>query len=285
MHNIGGRWTLAGSIIMVAQKIPIAVRLLGFEPGEASRVSAMLCEAPRAGPAYVCLHEDSLQEPDLYLVDGENPAALLRLGSMRSMPLALQVGGSEHGLARLDRPVSAEALHAMLAHLVAERRRALELLCERGEPPLPERRRRQRLADDSLAVDGTALRQPPRPGKILIVDKEGAFRDHMARLVGERRLAIAWTDSASTAVRLCDETQVGVAMINTSTPGIDPYALCSAIKAQEGAGRTAVVFLVGKTFAYDTARAHSAGVRGLLDKPVADRSLVAILARLTSMPA
>ena len=248
-------------------------------------MSAMLCESPRSGPAYVCLHEDSLQEPDIYLVDGENPAALLRLSSMRSMPLALQVGGNDHGLARLDRPVEPGILHEVLAHLLAERRRALELLCARGEPPLPERRRRQRLADETLVIDSEALRQPPRPGKVLIVDKEGAFRDHMARLVGERRLAIAWTDSASTAVRLCDETQVGVAMINTSTPGIDPYALCSAIKAQEGAGRTAVVFLVGRAFSYDTERAHSAGVRGLLDKPVADRSLVAILARLTSMPA
>lgn len=270
---------------MPVQKIPVAVRLLGFEPAEASRISAMLCESPRSGPAYVCLHEDSLQEPDIYLVDGENPAALLRLSSMRSMPLALQVGGNDHGLARLDRPVEPGILHEVLAHLLAERRRALELLCARGEPPLPERRRRQRLADETLAIDSEALRQPPRPGKVLIVDKEGAFRDHMARLVGERRLAIAWTDSASTAVRLCDETQVGVAMINTSTPGIDPYALCSAIKAQEGAGRTAVVFLVGRAFPYDTERAHSAGVRGLLDKPVADRSLVAILARLTSMPA
>jgi CheY-like chemotaxis protein len=270
---------------MSVQKIPTAVRLLGFDQGESERIAAMLAAAPRAGPCYVRLHDDSLQEPDLYLVDGENPAALLRLGSMRSMPLALQVGGADHGLARLARPFDAATFHTTLAHLVAERRRALELLCARGEPPLPERRRRQRLADDTLGVDGEALRQPPRPDKVLIVDKEGAFRDHMARLVGERRLAIAWTDSAATAVRLCDETQVGVAMINTSTPGIDPYALCSAIKAQEGAGRTAVVFLVGRAFPYDTERAHSAGVRGLLDKPVGDRSLVAILARLTSMPA
>lgn len=270
---------------MPVQKVPTAVRLLGFEQAEADRLAAILADAPRAGPAYLRLHEDSLQEPDLYLVEGENPGALLHLSGMRSVPLALQVGGLDHGLARIERPVDAEALHATLAQLVAERRRLLELLCARGEPPLPERRRRQRLVDDQLVVDSQALRQPPRPGKVLIVDKEGAFRDHMARLVGERRLAIAWTDSASTAVRLCDETPVSVAMINTATPGIDPYGLCSAIKSQEGAVRTAVVFLVGRAFAYDPARAHSAGVRGLLDKPVADRSLVAILARLTSMPA
>ena len=134
-----------------------------------------------------------------------------------------------------------------------------------------------------LAVDGEALRQPPREGKVLIVDGGGAFRDHLAQLVGAQRLAVAWTDSAPAAVRLCDETPVSLAMINTSTPSIDPYALCAAIKAQEGAGRTAVVFLVGRAFCYDTARAHSAGVRGLLDQPVGDRSLVAMLMRLTSM--
>ena len=111
---------------MQVQKIPIAVRLLGFEGGEAARIAALLSEAPRAGPAYVCLHEDSLQEPDIYLVDGDNPAALLRLGSMRSLPLALQVGGGDHGLARLDRPGEPSAhtgpidIYPIVAELLAD---------------------------------------------------------------------------------------------------------------------------------------------------------------------
>ncbi|QNA90454.1 hypothetical protein G4G28_21670 [Massilia sp. Dwa41.01b] len=68
-------------------------------------------------------------------------------------------------------------------------------------------------------------------------------------------------------------------------PGIDPYALSRAIKSQAGAGRTAVVLLVGHTFSYDSALARGAGVRGLLDKPVADRNLVAVLQRLAALPA
>jgi CheY-like chemotaxis protein len=72
-------------------------------------------------------------------------------------------------------------------------------------------------------------------------------------------------------------------MINTAAPGIDPYDLSRTIKAQEGAGRTAVVLLVGRTFNYDSMRARGAGVRGLLDKPVGDRSLVCMLQRLTSL--
>lgn len=271
---------------MHARKTPTAVRLLGFHPDAADGIVSLLAEAPRCGPLYTCLHEDSLQEPDVYLANGECAGAMLRLASMRSTPLALQVGGADrgNGWTRVERPLDASSLHAMLAQLVAERRRALERLCASGEAPLPERRRRQRGTGTDAALDGEALRQPPRDGKVLIVDGGGAFRDHLAHLVGDGRLAIAWTDSAPAAVRLCDETPVSLAMINTSTPGIDPYALCEAIKAQAGAGRTAVVFLVGRAFCYDTARAHSAGVRGLLDQPVGDRSLVAMLMRLTSMP-
>lgn len=244
-------------------------------------MAALLEAAPRSGPLYMCLHDDSLQEPDIVLADGANPEALACLEGMRCAPPALVIGGQPHGgYAHLARPVEPEALYESLVRLLAERRRALALLTARGEPLLAERRRRPRLGPDAGCA---AERQPPRDGKVLIVDKGGAFRDHLAGLVGPRRLAIAWTDSAPMAVRLCDETPVSVAMINTAAPGIDPYDLSRTIKAQEGAGRTAVVLLVGRTFAYDGELARGAGVRGLLDKPVGDRSLVCMLQRLASL--
>lgn len=266
---------------MHAQKIPTAVRLLGFEPCEREHLRALLAAAPRAGPVYACLHEDSLQEPDLVLADGASPAALAELNGMRCIPPALLVGGSEgDGYAHLVRPLQPEMLHEALARLLAERQRALAVLSARGAPLLAERRRCPRLRQDD-AIESALRRRPPRSGKVLIVDKGGAFRDHLAGLLGERRLPVAWTDSAPMAVRLCDETPVSLAMINTAAPNIDPYALSLAIKSQEGAGRTAVVLLVGKAFPYDSERARDARVRGLLDKPVADRSLVAMLQRFT----
>ena len=267
---------------MHAQKMPTAVRLLGFAPGAAVHLATLLAGAPRSGPLYACLHEDSLQEPDIVLADGGNPAALAWLDGMRCAPPALVIGGGPHaGYPHLASPPDPEQLYACLVKLLGERRRALALLSARGAPLLAERRRRPRLGPDAGCADG---RQPPRDGKVLIVDKGGAFRDHLAGLVGNARLAIAWTDSGPMAVRLCDETPVSLAMINTATPGIDPYGLSRSIKAQDGAGRTAVVLLVGRTFNYDSTLAHGAGVRGLLDKPVGDRSLVCMLQRLTSLP-
>jgi DNA-binding NarL/FixJ family response regulator len=96
-------------------------------------------------------------------------------------------------------------------------------------------------------------------------------------------MPVEWTDRAGTAVRLCDETPVSVLMINTSTPQVDPYRLCADVKCLEASQRTAVVFLVGRSFSYDAPRARAAGVRGLLDKPVADRHLYTAIKKLMSL--
>ncbi|MFL6673347.1 MAG: two-component system response regulator [Massilia sp.] len=231
-----------------------------------------------------------MQEPDLYLANGDDQEALACLLRLNPGPLqpAAVIGGvpGQFAFPRLARPLDACRVWETLAQLVAQRSQALSLLSARGLPPMPERRRHPRLELDLADPAGfEARRQSPPRGAVLIIDNGGAFRDHVARVLGERKLPIEWTDSAPTAVRLCDETPVSLVMINTSAPGIDPYALCGAIKSQGGAVRTAVVFLVSPAFHYDSVRARDAGVRGLLDKPVADRHLVAALQKLLSLPA
>lgn len=275
---------------MHAQKYPFAVRLIGFAPAESAGITAALTRAPQAGPAYAILHDDSLQEPDLYLANGDDLAALATLAGANpsaSQP-ALIVGApaAEFPFPRIGRPLDPLRMFELLAELVGARADALARIAARGLPCVPERRRRQRLDFDLTdpSLHQSRRREPPS-GAVLIIDKGGAFRDHVAKLLGARRLPVEWTDSAPTAVRLCDETPVALVMVNTSTPGIDPYRLCAAIKALASAARIAVVFLVGATFSYDSARARAAGVRGMLDKPIADRHLVAALKRLLSLPA
>lgn len=296
---------------MHAPRYPFTIRLVGFAPAEYAQLEFLLAQAPATGPSYFCLHDDSLQEPDLYIADGGNSAALARLSCLP--PGALQpillIGGDGASCRRtLPRPVDPARLYMTLAELLDARVQAQAALAASGQCSLPERRRRPRLGPDTEApAYYHRMRQGPPDGAVLIIDKGGAFRDHVARVVhsklgaaydaglgngshpgagpGGSARPVEWTDSCRAAVRLCDETPVSLVMINTCAPGIEPYSLSSAIKSQEGAGRTAVLFLVGQSFKYDSLRARDAGVRGLLDKPVADRHLVATFQKLLALPA
>ncbi|MGH8852960.1 MAG: response regulator [Telluria sp.] len=279
---------------MHAPRYPFTVRLVGFSPDEHAQLENLLSQTPRAGPSYFCLHDDSLQEPDLYLADGGNRAALARLSCLPSGTLQpiLLIGGGDGASSRrtLPRPVDPAKLYLTLAELLDARVQALAAQAARGEHCCPERRRRPRLGPDTEApAHYLRMRHGPPEGAVLIIDKGGAFRDHVARVVdsklGSGRRAVEWTDSTRAAVRLCDETPVSLVMINTCALGVESYTVSSAIKSQEGAGRTAVLFLVGQSFKYDSVRARDAGVRGLLDKPVADRHLVATFQKLLAMPA
>lgn len=263
--------------------------MIGFDQGEREHIAALLTLGPAGAPGYFCLHEDSLQEPDVLMANGSDIRALAALSDARPCALkpALLVGRPEVELphACLQRPVTSHALFAALGGLVEERARALSTLTARGLPQPAERRRRQRPDLDLTEPSHyEPRRKGPPDGAVLIVDRGAALRDHIAKLFSARKLSVEWTDSAPTAVRLCEETAVAVVLINTSTPGIDPYALCAQIKQLDSANRIAVVLLVSDSYPYHAPRARAAGVRGLLDKPVADRHLDATIKKLLSLP-
>lgn len=275
---------------MHEKKYPFAVRLAGFSPLEHASIAACLAQAPPAGPAYFCLLDDSLQEPDLTIANGDDFQALAALPAdgMAELHPALVVGEcpADLGFPHISRPVTPEKLLTVMAGLVKRRAEAMARIMASGLPFIPERRRSPRLDLDLTDPSEYIMRRKaPSCGAVLIIDKGAAFRDHVARLVATRRMGVEWTDSAPAALRLCDETPVSVVMVNTAATGIDPYQLCSAIKRQDTGSRIAVVLMVSCSYPYDSARARASGVRGLLDKPIPDRALVGALQRLLSLPA
>ena len=272
---------------MQSKKETLTVRLLGFSPLEGEKIGHALAHAPAGGPSYFCLHGDSLQDPDLSIANGEDLTglAVLLASNPSTLQPALIIGGGSVAFPfpQLKRPLDQQKLFAELAKLAEARSAAIAALPARL-PVVHERRRRIRLdLDVTDPKEYISQRREPARGAVLIVEKGGALRDHVANLLAQYRLSIEWTDSAATAARLCEETPVSVVIINTSTPNIDPYELCEKIKRQRGADRVAVVMLVNRAFGYDTARAREAGERGLLDKPVADRHLIAVLKKLLSI--
>lgn len=269
-------------------KYPFAIRLTGFGPEERPRIANALAKAPVAGPGYFCLLEDSLQDPDLTLTNGDDLKSLARL--MATAPTALEpaivVGNAvlDFPYPRLQRPLDWSRMVGMMDELLQRRAEAMAHLTARGLPLLTERRRRPRLdLDITDPVEYTSQRKAPLKGTVLIVDKTVALRDHLAGLVAGR-VTVEWTDTAAAAVKQCSGGEVSLVLINTSTPAIEPYGLTASIKALKGAERIAIVLLVGSSFHYHSTRAKGAGVRGILDKPVADRHLVATLKKLMSLP-
>jgi PleD family two-component response regulator len=86
-----------------------------------------------------------------------------------------------------------------------------------------------------------------------------------------------WVIDEVRAVEICKQRPVSVVMINTSTPGVDPYRLCRAVKEKNSRIKIVVIFLIGKPAEYDLERANHVGADGFLIKPLASQHLVSAL--------
>lgn len=274
-------------------QFPFAVRLDGFPPDIAQTLQRALHAAPAHGPAYFCLSEHSLQEPDLVLAYGPDLKAMAFLATLAAQPgerdarpaLVLGLPAAPLPYPVLPLPFDPAALHAQMAQLVARRADALARLAGAGLPPAPERRRSQRLDFDLTdPAEYEAMRRRPRRGAVLVVDGGGRFHAHLAGLMKPFNVAVLAAADGASALAACADGRVSVVLVNMSLPGIDPYALGAALRGQADAQPPVqapeVVLLVAPPFAYDVERARAAGVEGLLDKPVADATLKSVLKKL-----
>jgi CheY-like chemotaxis protein len=260
---------------MTAATFPFAIRLIGFESDEAALLNSHFSAAEQAADGFTLqsLAVDSLQDPDFYLVNAEQAKALAVLADLHvgdARPVLL-IGNSELALPypAVARPLQRAALFAALKLLIARRADALARLAAHERVAVPERRRRERVDIDlSDPADYLQMRRAPARGGVLVVDRSSAFRDTLAQLLARQRIEVAWAGGADAAVNICNRSPVAVVLINTSVSGLDPYLLCTAIKNNNAATKTAVVFLNGPGFAHDSARARQAGYDGLLDKPL-----------------
>lgn len=263
---------------------PFAVRLIGFAPDEAQTLAAQLACAPGPGPAYFCLSDDSLQEPDLLIANGDDLKALAALSALAGGALrpALILGTPALALPypSLERPFDWDAVYAELAQLVARRADALARLTSAGLPPVPERRRRERLdLDLTDPADYAAMRRRPVRGTVLVVDHNATFSIHLGKLLQPLGIPVEWAGSETEALLTCGARAVSVALIHTAIH-LDPYLLCTELRACGGPLQPAVVLLVAAPFVYDARKGREAGAEGLLDMPVSDAQLRTTIKKL-----
>lgn len=268
---------------MSNQTFPFAVRLIGFSEQELGAFEAGFAEGQGKGYAYLRLEEDSLQDPDLYIVNADELKALVTLADLKPSDVrpALLVGSPAVDLPypRVTRPIEWNALFDALDDLIEKRADALSRLEASDVVTVPERRRRDRLdLDLTDPAEYEKMRtRIPSDGVVLVVDKTSALRDYLSDLLTRQKVPVAWVSDEVEAVELCKQESIAVVMINTSTPGVDPYRLCWAIKEKDSTVKTTVIFLISKPFEYDLKQARYVGADGFLNKPLASHHLITVL--------
>jgi CheY-like chemotaxis protein len=268
---------------MHVHNYPFAVRMIGFAEQEANAIAASFEEEQGKSYGYFRLLDDNLQDPDLYLVNADELRALVTLSDLTPTDArpALLVGRPNLDLPYpcLTRPLQNNRLFQALDALIEKRADALSRLGASGIVSVPERRRRDRL--DLDLTDPTEYRSMragnSAKGSILLIDKNPAFRDYVSELLVKYNIPVVWVKDESNALDLCEEHQISVVLINTSTPGIEAYDLAVDIKTISALDTTKVVFLVGKPFVYDIERARTCKVDGFMNKPIASHHLLAVL--------
>jgi CheY-like chemotaxis protein len=265
---------------MTTDRRPFAVRLVGF-PREAERVLAQgLARAPADGPAYFCLSEDSLQDPDIYLANGAQLKALAAIASLAAGDIrpALVLGATGVLLPypNLLLPVQWSAMHAELARLVERRADVLAGLSPSVHSLVPERRRRERL--DLDLTDPTVyekMRKPRREGAVLCVDANANFCEQLGQSLKQFGTSVLWAVDGVAALALCHQHPIAVVLIDFAAPILDHYLLCAQLRSLETLPE--VVFLVQSAHDYDVTRGRAAGAAGMLDKPLAEHQAQAVL--------
>lgn len=275
---------------MSANCFPFAVRLIGFNPQETEIFDATFALDQGKGYGYFRLAEDNLQDPDLYIANGEELKALVALSDLRPSDVrpVLLVGTPSIPLpyASVERPIRWHRLFFALDSLIEKRADALSRLEASDVISVPERRRRDRVDIDLTdPADYYKMRaELAHGGAVLVIDKTPAFRDYVAELLARHRVEVLWASGESEAEGACVRQRVAVVLINTSMAEVDAYRLCQTVKTARPHDRTSVIFLVAKSSAYDAELARQAGSDGFLTKPVAGHHLLSALKKFMHLP-
>lgn len=268
---------------MSNQTFPFAVRLIGFSNQELEGFASAFESVRSRGYSYFHATEHNLQDPDLYVANADELKALVTLADLKPSDVrpALLVGrpAIELPYPRVGRPIHWNDMLDALDSLVEKRADALSRLEASDVVMVPERRRRDRLDIDLTdPAEYEKMRaKVPRNGMVLVVDKSPALRDYLADLFARQKVPVAWVSDEVEAVELCKQQAVAAVMVNTSTPGVDPYRLCWAIKEKDSPVKTTVIFLISKPFEYDVEQARYVGADGFLNKPLASHHLITAL--------
>jgi twitching motility two-component system response regulator PilG len=218
---------------------------------------------------------------DVYLVNGDNPAALAQLQA-RSPNVhapAVLIGKitTPSSWPVIEKPVRWMRLFEQLDAVMeaALQQRARRVKAEIGDWDGQTFRR---------AVDRNALPESPiveiRPtDSVLVVDDSATVRAFMRAKLAPFRFDVDYAENGETAIDMAQSKQYTCVFLDIMMPGIDGYQVCKRLKSSPATKDVAVVMLSSKSSSFDKFRGSWAGCDAYLGKPVGEDELLATIAR------
>lgn len=206
-------------------------------------------------------HEPDAGALHLYLVDGDDPAAV---GSWNEFhvrapaPAAFVVGQDrpELGKWRLRRPIVPSRLFSLLDEMTVQELRVLPELNIGGHAGV---------ADTSIPVktESTGV-----SGRALVVDDSPTVRKQIELGLRLVHVDVDFAETGEQALALISANAYDIVFLDIVLPGIDGYQVCRAIKKDKRRKHTPVVMLTGKSSTFDRVKGSLAGCDTYLTKPV-----------------
>jgi twitching motility two-component system response regulator PilG len=264
------------------------VDVIGFNPTEQLLLQSIFGLASRRDPSFVQRTANSAQPVNLYLVDGDDDAAMSEFRAVHSrFPApAVLVGAADRGtgLPLIARPIQwARLLQCFDDAVLGGAQPALAATGGlRAVPVDPEKTPLLRRTGGNAPAP--VARPLPRARRatdaVLVVDDNATVRKFMEEKLAPFGFSADFAETGEQAIGLTGTKEYTCVFLDVVLPGIDGYQVCKLIKSNKQAvKRTAVVMLTSRSSSFDKLRGSLAGCDEYLTKPVDENQLLEVVAR------
>ena len=123
----------------------------------------------------------------------------------------------------------------------------------------------------------------PKPRVLVVDDQPLQIREIYQALSNDYQVLQA--TSGARGLQLAQTSAPDILLLDVAMPGLDGYALCTALRHDPATAELPVIFLSNPEDAIDRARCIGLGAVDILSKPVAAGTLAAIVAKWIRTPA
>lgn len=256
------------------------LEMLGFSQAEHAMLSSTFRLTGRRAFFYTEAGEPH-QRADIYLVNGDSPAALAELAARAPNGYAPAVLIGRHPVdsawPRVEKPIHwlrlFEQLDAVMHKALLERARRQD-----GSAARWDGHTYRRAIDQDAPAEEIFVESSPAES-VLVVDDSATVRAFMRAKLAPFRFDVDYAEDGETALDMAQAKAYTCIFLDIMMPGIDGYQVCKRLKGSAATKDIAVVMLSSKSGTFDKFRGNWSGCDAYLSKPVAEDELLSTIAK------